>query len=103
MNAFFADYTQNISKGGTFIKTTTPLPLETELVFSLRLPEQSEPLRVRGRVVRVLGPENPEPGMGIRFIYDTDTEQQQFEGAVEQLIKASLGEQAYAYLSRKKA
>jgi type IV pilus assembly protein PilZ len=29
INSFFADYTRNISKGGTFIKTTKPLAIGT--------------------------------------------------------------------------
>ena len=29
LNTFFADYTKNISKGGTFIKTNRPLPVGT--------------------------------------------------------------------------
>src|SRR5579863_1176867 len=38
LNTFFADYTRNISKGGTFIKTTKPLDVGTEFVFVLSVP-----------------------------------------------------------------
>ena len=38
MNTFFADYTKNISKGGTFIKTDRPLPVGTEFLFKGRCP-----------------------------------------------------------------
>src|SRR5690606_1129567 len=41
LNTFFADYTQNISKGGTFIKTDRPLDVGTEFVFLLVLPRAS--------------------------------------------------------------
>jgi type IV pilus assembly protein PilZ len=35
INTFFADYTKNISKGGTFIRTTKPLDVGTDFVFVL--------------------------------------------------------------------
>src|SRR5207237_8647570 len=41
LNSFFADYTKNISKGGTFIRTTKPLDVGTEFVFVLNMPEPS--------------------------------------------------------------
>ena len=34
LNSFFADYTKNISRGGTFIRTDRPLQLGTEFVFA---------------------------------------------------------------------
>src|SRR5512139_2477226 len=37
LNTFFADYTRNISKGGTFIRTDRPLDVNTEFVFSLSI------------------------------------------------------------------
>src|SRR5262249_21370540 len=39
LNSFFADYTKNISKGGTFIRTNKPLEIGTEFVFVLNMPE----------------------------------------------------------------
>ena len=36
LNSFFAEYTRNISKGGTFIKTKKPLPIGAKsAVFTL--------------------------------------------------------------------
>ena len=37
LNTFFADYTRNISKGGTFIRTDRPLDVATEFVFALTI------------------------------------------------------------------
>ena len=51
LNTFFADYTKNISRGGTFIGTVKPLPIGTEFVFALEVPMMSEPLKLRGRVI----------------------------------------------------
>ncbi len=50
LNTFFADYTRNISKGGTFIRTERPLDVKTEFVFALTIRGLPEPLRLRGRV-----------------------------------------------------
>jgi uncharacterized protein (TIGR02266 family) len=43
LNSFFADYTKNISRGGTFIKTNRPLPIGTEFVFKLFVPAARSP------------------------------------------------------------
>lgn len=91
LNAFFADYTRNISKGGTFIATTKPLDIGTEFVFRLMVPALEEPLRIRGEVVRVVR-EGDTPGMGIRFLYRDDQERGLVEGIVEKLLIDSLGE-----------
>src|SRR6267142_5178163 len=74
LNTFFYDYTKNISKGGTFIKTDKPLDIGTLFLFRLQLPSQPAPLAFRGEVrwvVREGGPLPPgiepghELGMGI--------------------------------------
>ena len=46
LNTFFADYTKNISRGGTFIGTERPLEIGTEFIFALDLPTLAEPLRL---------------------------------------------------------
>src|SRR2546430_16747371 len=83
LNTFFYDYTKNISKGGTFIKTDKPLDIGTVFLFKLLLPSQAHPLALRGEVRWVVKdgeplppdvPEGHESGMGIRFVYD-DNEQ----------------------------
>lgn len=92
LNAFFADYTRNISNGGTFIQTEKPLPIGTEFVFKLSVPNLEEPLSIEGQVrwtVEAGGDE--EPGMGIRFIYHDDSEREAIEAMVESLMVDSLG------------
>lgn len=96
LNTFFADYTRNISRGGTFIATERPLPIGTEFVFALDLPTLSEPLRLRGRVMWQTTTEeaskaNPA-GMGIEFQYADDGEREQMERIVERLFVSQLGE-----------
>jgi type IV pilus assembly protein PilZ len=90
MNSFFADYTKNISKGGTFIKTKKPLPIGTKFLFKLAVPHRDNPFELLGEVVWSKG-EGDEPGMGIRFIYSDDSQRRDFESVVEKLMADSLG------------
>lgn len=95
MNTFFADYTKNISRGGTFVATDRPLPVGTEIVFALVLPAQPQPLSLRGRVTwttpaDVATKANPA-GMGIEFLYATPGERAEIEALVEGLAVAELG------------
>jgi len=97
MNSFFADYTKNISKGGTFIKTARPLPIGTRFLFALSVPALSEPVQITGEVqwIRAATPAatgtDDEPGMGIRFVFTTDEERVRFERLVQGLMEHSLG------------
>jgi type IV pilus assembly protein PilZ len=95
MNTFFADYTKNISRGGTFIATEKPLPIGTEFVFALGVPGMPEPLRLQGKVIWITETHeatkaNPA-GMGIEFQYD-DRERREKEASVERLMLRELGE-----------
>jgi len=90
MNSFFADYTKNISKGGTFIKTKKPLPIGTRFLFKLSIPHRDAPFELLGEVVWSKA-DGEEPGMGIRFIYSGDNQRSDFEGVVERLMADSLG------------
>jgi len=96
VNTFFADYTRNISKGGTFIRTDRPLQLGTEFVFALTIRNVAEPLKLRGRVKWVVSPEgatSDQPaGMGIEFLYANDDERKSTETIVEKLMGQELGE-----------
>ncbi|MFL5322261.1 MAG: TIGR02266 family protein [Myxococcaceae bacterium] len=91
LNSFFADYTKNISKGGTFIKTKKPLPIGTKFLFKLSVPHRDQPFELLGEVVWSKG-DGDEPGMGIRFIYGSDNQRSEFEAVVEQLMADSLGD-----------
>src|SRR6476659_6330155 len=79
MNSFFADYTKNISKGGTFIKTKKPLSIGTRFLFKLTIPHRNEPFELLGEVVWSKA-DGEEPGMGIRFIYANGAQRDDFEG-----------------------
>jgi type IV pilus assembly protein PilZ len=90
LNSFFADYTKNISKGGTFIQTKKPLPLGTRFIFKLAVPQRGDPFELIGEVVWSTL-EGEAPGMGIKFVYADDRQRSDFEGVVEQLMSESLG------------
>src|SRR5262249_28519156 len=107
LNTFFADYTRNICKGGTFIKTRKPLDEGTEFVFKLVVPRLPKPLAIRGEVKWVVRPGTDPPadssgphesGMGIRFIYASDEERKAIESVVERLMIDSLGQLIYSKL-----
>ena len=105
LNTFFADYTKNISRGGSFIGTDKPLPVGTEFIFALGVPTLKEPIRLRGKVIWVTSPAeatraNPA-GMGIEFQYDAG-ERREKEAAIETLMVAELGEHLTAKLLGKK-
>jgi type IV pilus assembly protein PilZ len=96
LNTFFADYTRNISKGGTFIRTERPLDVTTEFVFALTIRGLDEPLRLRGRVKWIVSVADATPnspaGMGIEFMYVNDAERRATESIVEKLMAEELGD-----------
>lgn len=96
LNTFFADYTKNISKGGTFIRTNKPLGVGTQFSFVLSLPEPHGTLSLRGEVLRTVPPEATAPGedagMAIRFVFANPREEEALEAMVEGLMRDALGE-----------
>jgi type IV pilus assembly protein PilZ len=107
LNTFFYDYTKNISKGGTFIKTERPLGIGTVFLFKLTVPAQASPLELRGEVRWIVKEGEPlppqaapghEPGMGIRFVYDSVDQRRDLERFVEKMMVDSLGPLIYSRL-----
>ncbi len=104
LNNFFADYTKNISKGGTFIRTASPMEIGTELTFVLSVPnpapggassKEAVDLELRGVVRWVVGEaeataEKPQ-GMGIQFLFADDAQRLAVEKTVEGIMQAALG------------
>ncbi len=102
LNTFFADYTKNISRGGTFIKTRRPLPIGTEFLFKLFVPGRDIPLTIHGEVQRIIGEsdsdDGEEHGMAIKFVYRQGDPQAEIARIVEGLMTDSLGPRLYAKL-----
>jgi len=95
MNTFFADYAKNISKGGTFIRTSKPLDVGTEFVFVLSIPGQADQLQLKGEVMWTVddatATEEHPAGMGIRFRFSDPSEQDRLDAFVQKLMSDKLG------------
>lgn len=93
-DAFFTDYTANISRGGTFIRTDQPLPVGTKCCFLMKIPGRDQPFELNGEVAwlnddRVQGnPAVAEKGMGIRFIFASESARISFKEEVERLMQS---------------
>ena len=101
LNTFFADYTKNISRGGTFIKTSRPLPVGTEFLFKLYIPDRAQPLTIHGEVQRIidaLTEPGEESGMAIRFVYREGDPQAEIARIVEGMMTESFGPRLYSKL-----
>ncbi len=94
INTFFADYTKNISKGGTFIRTVRPLDVGTDFMFVLALPEAVS-LELKGVVKWVVpeadATEEKPAGMGIEFVFTGDEQRLAVERVVTGMMHESLG------------
>lgn len=100
-NAFFFEYTRNISHGGMFIGTEKPFPIGTRFRFALEIPGEEEPLQLTGEVRWRVAPEdmeglrdpieNLETGMGIAFLFEDQEERRVFEGHVEAMMMDAFG------------
>jgi len=64
-----ADYVQNLSQGGAFVRTTHPSPVGAPVTLDLRLPNGAD-LRASATVVFAR-----EGGMGVRFVLDPENEE----------------------------
>ena len=101
LNTFFADYTKNISRGGTFIKTARPLPVGTEFLFKLFIPGRKDPLTIHGEVQRIVSEAESDgdgQGMAIKFVYREGDPQAEIARTVEAIMSDSLGPRLYSKL-----
>ena len=102
LNGFFAEWTRNLSKGGTFIRSDEPLEPGTDFVFELALAGVAEPLRLHGRVMWVIprerASEDAPAGMGVRFAWSSDAERERVEAIVEGLMREQLGDRTSSAL-----
>jgi len=100
VNSFLADYTKNISRGGTFIGTDKPLPIGTRLRFRISVPDVAVPINLTGEVAWI-APAGDEPGMGIRFVDLEGEAREVFEARVEKLMLKQFGPDLAAKLMGK--
>ena len=94
MNSFFYDYTKNISRGGTFVRTDRPLGVGTRFVFRLTVPGLDRSLELTGEVRWVRRPDEvpgADAGMGIQFVFEDPEQRAVIDEVVEKLMTESLG------------
>jgi type IV pilus assembly protein PilZ len=69
---FVSNHVCNISKGGLFIQSDSPLPLNADVSLVLHLPGTDQCIRATGRVIwnfdMQKGTTHIVPGSGIRFV-----------------------------------
>jgi type IV pilus assembly protein PilZ len=71
VDGFITDWAVNISKGGLFINSRSPLPVGTTVRLIVSLPDTAFPFDLTGRVKRVVEPDNPAgdvAGMAVEFV-----------------------------------
>ncbi len=90
---FCQDYARNVSLGGIFIETRTPLPAGATLQLSFGLPGYSGKIRSSGKVVRSVSVQDAarqgvRPGMAICF----DDLSEESKALIDSLVRRSLEE-----------
>jgi uncharacterized protein (TIGR02266 family) len=69
---FVSNRVMNIGRGGLFIASSQPLPLQAEVDLAFELPETGAKIQARGRVIWnydvAKGSARIVPGSGIKFI-----------------------------------
>ena len=99
VDQFIEQYSMDISRGGLFIKSKSPMPVGTLLKFEFQLKDESRLIQGVGRVVwmrmaeQSSEPDRP-PGMGVKFI-KMDPQSR----AIVERIVAPRGERPAAYES----
>lgn len=77
--------TANISEGGLFFERTVPHPKGTIVNLKFTLPNQTEPIMVKGEIVNL--PNDAEGlGMGIKFLDLTETQKKAILDYINQQI-----------------
>ena len=90
---FVLEYAANISAGGVFVQTETPLPLKTIVRVEMELPGGSEMVPARGVVVHRVTPEEGRArgtlaGMGVQFMDADDKFRERIDGAIDHILKS---------------
>ena len=84
---FVSNYVTNLSKGGVFIQTNDPLPIQSQIHLTMILPDFNIKIEAQGKVTWTYdikkGTSSIVPGMGIKF---TDLPEQH-RALIEDYIK----------------
>jgi|GEM_PF-920229 len=91
VDEFIIDYTENISRGGAFIRTRRPLSPGTRLQLEINVTGVPVLMKMRGKVAWVNPPIGPRhrpdlpTGMGVKFFYPDESTRLMIEALVERL------------------
>lgn len=90
--SFLKAYTSNISNGGLFIKTNTPLSKGESILLNLQLTDIPAPLQINCLVVWANKPEDGDKtrpyGMGIQFREMSKMDNQTLRNYIKSIIKS---------------
>jgi uncharacterized protein (TIGR02266 family) len=80
----------NISVGGIFLERTIPHARGTIVTLQFTLPNDTNPIKVRGEIVNV-GEATSELGMGIKFLDLADSDRQRIQIFIERAAPVKAG------------
>ncbi len=80
------DFCNDLSTGGVFIETITPLPVGTKVNISFTLPPHNQPFKSKALVrwIRTTRESSDKPaGMGVLFVGQSDEERKTLEDHIK--------------------
>jgi type IV pilus assembly protein PilZ len=85
---FVLEHATNISRGGIFIQTEDPPPLDTAVQVEIQLPDEAAPVTTNGVVVhRQLAVAGKQPGVGVQFVDSGDDFRDRIDRYMDTLLK----------------
>ncbi len=85
---FVLEHASNISRGGIFIHTDDPPPMDSTVQVELQLPDDPAPVMTNGIVVhRQLAVAGKTPGVGVQFIDASDGFRERIDRYMDSLVK----------------
>jgi type IV pilus assembly protein PilZ len=85
---FVLEHASNISRGGIFIQTDDPPPLDTVVQVELNLPNDPSPVTSNGIVVhRQVAVGGKTPGVGVQFVDSGDDFRERIDRYMDSLLK----------------
>lgn len=77
---YYRDFIQDISESGVFIRTARSFPLGEEILLTFMSPDQQQPFKIRGKIVRAL-----TEGIGVKFIKESSIQDSVLQSIVEMI------------------
>jgi len=59
---FYKDFIRNISEGGIFVETKTPIPIGKDIQVTFLTPKENQAVKIDGTIIRV-----SSNGFGVKF------------------------------------